>query len=207
MFTGIVTEVGRVASILPNTLSVNAQQVMKGLELGGSVAVNGACLTVTSFTSDTFTVGVTPETLHRTNLGMLKAGSPVNLERPLGVGGELGGHIVQGHVDCTGKIVSITPVAGGNAVYRFQCSPDIMRYVVEKGFIALDGMSLTITARGEDYFEISVIEYTRRHTNLIYRKVGDPVNLEVDILAKYVEQFLQGRRSNLTLEFLRENGF
>jgi riboflavin synthase len=207
MFTGIVTEVGHVLSTLPNKLIISASQVLKGLELGGSVAVNGACLTVTAFTADSFSVDVTPETIMRTNLGILTTGDPVNLERPLGVGGELGGHLVQGHIDGTGKITGITPVGGAAAIYRFEAPPEIMRYLVEKAFIAVEGISLTVTRRNSSYFEVSVIDYTRRHTNLIDHKVGDLVNLEVDIMAKYVERYMQAQRPNLTIEFLRENGF
>ncbi len=206
MFTGIVAEVGRVISLLPDQLTVGAGPILKGIELGGSVAVNGACLTATAFTATQFTVGLAPETIRRTNLGTLKPGDPVNLERPLGLGGELGGHLVQGHVDGTGKITAINP-EGGATIYRVTAAPEIMRYLVEKGFIAIEGISLTITERGNDYFQVSIIEFTRNHTNLIYHKVGDLVNLEIDIMAKYVDQYMQARRSNLTMEFLRENGF
>ena len=206
MFTGIVAEVGQVISLYPDKLTVGAGPVLKNVELGGSIAVNGACLTVTGFTTVSFTVGISAETLKRTNLGFLKTGDPVNLERPLGLGGELGGHLVQGHVDGLGYFMSSVP-ASGSFVFRFSAPPEILRYVVEKGFITVNGISLTITARSSSYFEVSVIDYTREHTNLGNLKTGSPVNLEVDILAKYVEQYLQSQRSNLTVEFLRENGF
>jgi riboflavin synthase len=206
MFTGIVAEVGRVASLQPDKLSVNAAEILKGIQLGGSVAVNGACLTVTSFTSSSFTVDLSPETVKRTSLNNLKTNDPVNLERPMLLGGELGGHLVQGHIDGTGRITAITP-DGVSTIFRFEVPDEIMHYLVEKGFIAIDGISLTITARETRYFQISVVEFSKAHTNLGSRKTGDLVNLEIDIMAKYAEQFMKSQRSNLTLEFLKENGF
>jgi riboflavin synthase len=206
VFTGIVAEVGKIISIQPDRLEIAADRILKGIELGGSIAVNGACLTATSFTSASFWVGLSPETIRRTNLGMLKTGDPVNLEHPMTLGGELGGHLVQGHVDGTGKIIGIVS-EGSSTVFRFEAPSDIMRYLVEKGFIAIEGISLTITGRDSGTFQVSVIEYTRTHTNLISHNVGDPVNLEVDIMAKYIEQFMKSQRSNLTREFLTENGF
>lgn len=206
MFTGIVAETGRVISLSPDQLTVGASLVLKNIELGGSVAVNGACLTVTSFSTGSFSVGLSAETLTRTNLGLLKSGDQVNLERPLGLGGELGGHLVQGHIDGTGRFVSSIPASGSN-ILRFSAPSEIMRYIVEKGFIAVDGMSLTVTSKTVSYFEVSVVDYTKAHTNLNLRRAGDQVNLEVDILAKYVEQFIQSQRPNLTEAFLRENGF
>jgi riboflavin synthase len=206
MFTGIVAEVGKVISILPDQLSISAGPVLKGLQLGGSVAVNGACLTVTAFSTGSFTAGLSPETVKRTNLSTLKSGDPVNLERPMLLGGELGGHLVQGHVDGTGRIAAIMP-DGASTILRIEAPAEIMRYLVEKGFIAVEGISLTITAREAGYFQVSLIEYSKNHTNLAVRKIGDPVNLEIDIMAKYAEQFMQAQRSNLTLEYLKENGF
>ena len=207
MFTGIVTEIGQVVSILPGKLTVGGAAIMKGLELGASVAVNGACLTVTAFDDKSFQVDLAPETERRTNLGQLKKGDPLNLERALGLGGELGGHLVQGHVDGTGQISAIRP-EGGAAIFRFTAPAEIQRYLVEKGFIAIDGISLTITGLGSDYFEVSVIDFTRRNTVLQYRQAGDSVNLEIDIMAKYAEKFMRQRpSSNITMGFLRENGF
>jgi riboflavin synthase len=206
MFTGIISEVGRVTSQRNGKLVVEAANIIKGLELGGSVAVNGACLTVTTFDSSSFSVDIAPETVRRTNIGGLKTGDPVNLERPLGLGGELGGHLVQGHVDDTGKLVDTDP-EGGATLLRFQAKPEIMQYIVEKGFIAIEGISLTITDRGSGDFQVSVVDYTKNHTNLKYHKIGDLVNLEVDIMAKYVQRFIQSQRPQITLERLRENGF
>ena len=206
MFTGIVQEVGRVISAQSGSLVIAADRVLKGMELGASIAVNGACLTVTRFNSSSFSVDVMPETLKRTNLGIISAGDVVNLERPMALGGELGGHLVQGHVDGTSRIAAITP-AGDSLVMTFEAPPEIMRYVVEKGFIAVDGISLTIAERGTSYFRVSVVDYTRKYTNLGVRKVGDAVNLEVDIIAKYVEQFTQAGGKGITAEFLKEHGF
>ncbi|MBN1189544.1 MAG: riboflavin synthase [Dehalococcoidales bacterium] len=206
MFTGIVAEVGKVASIQPDKLTVSAGELLKGIQLGGSVAVNGACLTVTSFTPDSFTVDLSPETVKRTSLESLKAGDPVNLERPMLLGGELGGHLVQGHVDGTGRIIAIFP-EGVSTVFRFEAPDEIMRYLVEKGFIAIDGISLTITAREAGWFQVSVVEFSKTHTNLGSRKTGDLVNLEIDIMAKYAEQFMKLQHSGITLEYLKENGF
>ena len=206
MFTGIVAEVGKVISLYPDKLIVGANLVLKNVELGGSIAVNGACLTVTSFSSNSFAVDLSPETVRRTNLGLLKSGEPVNLERPLGLGGELGGHLVQGHVDGTGK-VSLISAEGGATLFRFTTPQDIMHYLVEKGFIAIDGISLTITAKGTSYFQVSVVDYTKHHTVLEYRKVGDTINLEIDIMAKYAEQFITTNKPRLTEEYLREQGF
>jgi riboflavin synthase len=206
VFTGIITEVGKVVSLLPESLTVRASQVLEGLALGDSIAVNGTCLTATAFDTTSFTVGLSAETLKRTNLGELRVGDPVNLEPAMRLGGKLGGHLVQGHIDGTGRIVSLTP-ASGSTVFRFAAPEEIMRYVVEKGFIAVDGISFTISARGADYFEVSVIDYTRAHTTFNVRRAGDKVNLEIDIMAKYAEQFSQARRSNLTLEYLKDSGF
>lgn len=206
MFTGIVQEVGQVISMQSGDLEIAASTVLQGLVLGASVAVNGSCLTVTRFDNRSFTVHVTPETLKRTNLKQLVAGDIVNLEKPLSLGGELGGHLVQGHVDGTGKLVSMTP-EGSAIIIRFEAPPGVMRYIVEKGFITVDGMSLTVIARDASSFAVSIVDYTRRHTNLSKRKAGDDVNLEADIIAKYVEQFLQIRQAGVTSDFLRENGF
>jgi riboflavin synthase len=207
MFTGIVTEIGQVISILPGKLTVGGMAILKGLELGASVAVNGTCLTVTGFDDKSFQMDLAPETERRTNLGQLKKGDPLNLERALGLGGELGGHLVQGHIDGTGQIAAIRP-EGGAAIFRFNSPPEIQRYLVEKGFIAIDGISLTITGLGSDFFEVSVIDFTRRNTVLQYRRVGDSANLEIDIMAKYAEKFMrQQPSSGVTMGFLRENGF
>lgn len=187
MFTGIVEEVGRVKEAGPGRLVIAAGTVLGDLKVSDSIAINGTCLTVVSRDQYTFAVNVVPETLRRTNLGSLRPGDPVNLERPLAVGGRLGGHIVQGHVDGTGVVDSIAG-EGEALLVRFRASEAIMRYVVEKGFIAVDGTSLTVVNCDRQSFLVTIIPYTRDHTNLGTRKVGDVVNLEVDIIAKYIER-------------------
>ena len=206
MFTGIIEEVGRVTSAQPGNLVVAAGAVLREIELGRSIAVNGVCLTITDFNTNSFSVDIMPETLARTNLGLLRAGDKVNLERPLALGGQLGGHLVQGHVDDTGRVASIKR-DGRAIIIRFEASPEVMRYVVEKGFIAVDGVSLTIVAKDTNSFQVSVVDYTQKHITLGSRQVGDLVNLEVDIIAKYVEQLSQARGTGITVDFLQEHGF
>jgi len=206
VFTGFIEEVGKVTSAQSERLVIAASDVLQGTELGGSISVNGVCLTVTSFNASSFSVDVMPETLKRTNLGLLSAGDRVNLERPLALGGRLGGHLVQGHVDATGKVIFTTWESGAILV-RFEPPPEVMRYVVEKGFIAVDGVSLTIMAKDTSSFKVSVVDYTRRHTTLGSRKVGDVVNLEADIIAKYVERLSHVQDTGITVDFLQEHGF
>jgi riboflavin synthase len=206
MFTGITEELGKVSLLQPNKLVVKARKVLEGMGIGDSVAVNGACLTVVEFGSDYFGVEVVPETMRRTNLGSLKVGDAVNLERPLALGGRLGGHLVQGHVDERGKIISLRP-EGDAVIMHFQAPHAVMRYVVVKGFITIDGISLTVVDKDETSFTISVIPHTRQNTTLGKRRVGDMVNLEVDIIAKYVEALTQASSKGVTAEFLQEHGF
>ena len=186
MFTGIVEEVGTVRAAGQGRLAIAARKVMPTLEIGGSINVNGTCLTVTTLNSDQFTVDVVPETLRRTNLGQLRPNSPVNLERPLRADGRLDGHIVQGHVDGTGTIGEIWD-DGEALMVRMDAPNQLTRYVVEKGFIAVDGVSLTVVHCDEAGFSVTVIPHTRDHTIFGSRSVGDAVNIEIDILAKYVE--------------------
>jgi riboflavin synthase len=206
MFTGIVQEVGSIVSVGAGKLTAAAGGVLKDLQIGGSMAVNGICLTVTSFDTKTFSVDVMPETLKRTNLGLLHPGDKVNLERPLAFNGEIGGHIVQGHIDDTGK-VALVAKEGEAVVMRFQAKPEVMRYIVPKGFIAVDGTSLTVTTKEKDTFGISIVGFTRQNTILAGRKPGDIVNLEVDVIGKYVESLSQPQSPGITVEFLREHGF
>jgi len=206
MFTGIVEEVGKVFSASTAKLVISGPQVVDGMKLGDSIAINGACLTVTDFDRASFSVDVMPETLKRTNLGLLKAGDGVNLERPMALGGRLGGHLVQGHVDDVGHIISLE-WEGDALLLQLEAPPEVMRYTLPKGFIAVDGISLTITEKDTSSFGVSVVEYTRRNTTLGSRKVGDVVNLEVDIIAKYTAQFTQSQTGGLTAEFLIEHGF
>lgn len=195
MFAGIVEEVGRVVEAKPDRLVIQADAVLEGVRVGDSVNVNGACLTAVVVEDNRFTVDVSPETLRRTNLGALKPGDAVDLERALAVADRIGGHIVQGHVEATGKVLSIEP-DGDSLVVRFQAPPQVMRYVVSKGFIAVDGISLTVVDCDSSSFSVSVIPYTRDHTVLGGRQAGDQVNLETDIVARYVEQFVNPNRAS-----------
>ena len=206
MFTGIIEEVGRITSAQTGSLVIVVSKVLKGIELGGSIAVNGVCLTITSFNTNTFSVDIMPETKERTNLGLLSVGDRVNLEMPLTLGRQLGGHLVQGHVDATGRVASIA-WDGEAMLIRFEAPPKVMRYIVEKGFIAVDGVSLTVVTKDASSFLVSVVDYTRTHTTLGNMQVGDLVNVEVDIIAKYVEQLSQPHHTSITTEFLQEHGF
>ena len=206
MFTGIIEEVGRVTSAQSRSLVVTASKVLQGIELGGSMAVNGVCLTVTRLNTSSFSVGLMTETIERTNIGLLSVGDEVNLERPLTLGKPLGGHLVQGHIDSTGRATSVT-WEGGVMMIRFEASPEAMRYIVNKGFIAVDGISLTVVDCNASSFLVSIVDYTSEHTTLGSKQVGDLVNLEVDILAKYVEQLSQAHRPGITVDFLQEHGF
>ncbi|MCK5577832.1 MAG: riboflavin synthase, partial [Dehalococcoidales bacterium] len=206
MFTGIVEEVGVVSSISARSLVVAAGRVLRGIELGGSIGVNGACLTVTRFGSGSFSVDIMLETLNRTSLGLLNIGDRVNLEKPLTLDRPLGGHLVQGHVDATGKLTSIRKT-DETTVISIAAPPEVMRYVVDKGFIAVDGISLTISARDDASFEVAIVDHTLKNTTLGDRMMGDLVNLEVDIIAKYIERFSSSQNPELTISFLEEHGF
>jgi len=193
VFTGIVEEVGQIMGADPasplRSLTIAANVVLEDAHLGDSIAVNGACLTITDFDSGSFSVGVVPETVRRTNLGSLTPGDGVNLERPLLPTSRLGGHFVQGHVDGTGRVASVAPERTAVNV-RIEADPSILRYVVEKGFIAIDGASLTVTAVDAGGFGVSLIPYTQMNTASGLRNPGAIVNLEVDILAKYLEKLV-----------------
>ncbi len=189
-----------------------AEKVLEGTKIGDSIAINGVDLTVIEMGADYFTADISLETLSRSTLGDLRTGSRVNLERALGVGERLGGHMVQGHVDATAVLAAVTPE--GNAFrVRFQFSRDLGRYIAMKGSITVDGISLTVANLGEDWFEVAVIPHTWRETTLKDLKPGDRVNIEVDVLAKYVERLLlhrDGREatvSKLTLDYLVEQGY
>ena len=192
MFTGIVQEVGRLRESDGSGMKVEAEATLAQLSIGDSICVNGVCLTVTTKGDGWFTVDTMPETLRRTNLGSLRPGDPVNLEPALTLNTPLGGHITQGHVDATGALVDAQP-EGEAVLMRFSMPHYLARYVVEKGFIAVDGISLTVVDCTEESFLVSVVEYTLRNTNLGTRSPGDPVNLEVDILAKYGEKLWMPR--------------
>ena len=185
MFTGIVEEVGGVIEVSDTGLAIRASLVMEDIAVSDSISVNGACLTVTRIEDGVFWVDTVPETRRRTNLGRLSAGSPVNLERPLRADGRFGGHVVQGHVDATGTVLSITP-EGNSHIFEFEAPDNVAPYLVEKGFIAVDGVSLTVVNCTSRAFVVAIIPYTLEHTLFAGLKVGDAVNLEADIMAKYV---------------------
>jgi riboflavin synthase len=206
MFTGIVEEVGTVKAVQAGRLTISATRVLEGTSPGDSISVNGACLTATDVGGDRFSVDVMPETLRRTNLGALAAGAPVNLERAMAADGRFGGHFVQGHVDETGRIVSVVP-EGEAQLMTVGAPPAVMRYVVEKGFIAVDGVSLTVARHDAISFTVSLVAHTLRETTLRHRKAGDTVNLEVDIIAKYVERLKGDATSGVTSRMLEEHGF
>ena len=192
MFTGIVEEVGRVSGLHDYRFVINAENVLSDVKIGDSISVNGACLTVVEFDGRSFAVDLAPETLRRTSLGEAGPGSAVNLERALAASDRMGGHIVQGHVDGTGSITGLMPEADCY-IMEIEAPDSLVPYIVEKGFIAVDGISLTVVQRTERRFTISVIPFTMQNTNLHEKSVGDRVNLEADILAKYVESLLQSR--------------
>lgn len=216
MFTGIVEEVGKVKHIFSGSTSgeieIAASKVLEGTKVGDSIAVNGVCLTVTRLNSSNFTADVMPETMRRTNLGRLKTGSSVDLERAMAADGRFGGHIVSGHIDGTGTIESMRTEE--NAVWvKISTSSQIMELIIEKGSITIDGISLTVAKLGEKDFQVSIIPHTGSETILLSKKPGDLVNLENDVLGKYVKRLLGfstnsgSKESKVTMEFLAENGF
>ena len=214
MFTGLVEEVGTLKSVKRGggscVLTVECSRVLEGSRVGDSIAVNGVCLTVTSMGGTYFTADAMPETLDRSSLGRLPSGSPVNLERAMPADGRFGGHIVSGHIDGMGTVMSITP--DENAVwYRIGAEPKLLRYIVEKGSITVDGISLTVAATDGESFSVSIIPHTQKETALRSLRRGSAVNLETDIIGKYVEKLMQpepeSKQGGLTEDFLRENGF
>ncbi len=231
MFTGIVEEIGTLKSVNKGinsaVIRIKAKKILEDVHIGDSIAVNGICLTVTEFSQSEFAADVMHETMNCTNLGQLRQGSPVNLERAMAANGRFGGHIVSGHVDGTGTIASIT--RDDNAIwYTISAAPEILRYVVEKGSITIDGTSLTVARVSDKDFAISAIPHTVAVTILGQKRVGDKVNLENDIIGKYVEKLLKGgiqsnwqnaqfvskdsgdssqHSGGITMEFLAANGF
>jgi riboflavin synthase len=216
MFTGIIEETGTIKRVTTRPdaarVEVAARAALGGAKLGDSIAVNGVCLTVVELSADSFAADVSAETLRRTSLKQARVGTPVNLERPLTPSSRLGGHIVQGHVDAVGEFTGARAEGDGRVV-RISFPPDLARYVVEKGSVTVDGISLTVAALGADWFEIAVIPHTWKVTNLSSLKPGDAVNLEVDIIAKYVERMLaphaeaRQKPGALSLEKLKELGY
>lgn len=210
MFTGIVEEIGTVRRLTrtPNRceLELTASKVLEGTKIGDSIAMNGVCLTVISMDADGFTADVMPETLRRSNLGTLKPGSMVNLERAMAADGRFGGHIVAGHIDGTGKIQSMQP-EGNAMLVTIGATPELLRYVVEKGSIAIDGISLTVTKVTHSDFTVSLIPHTGEETTLLKHRPGEIVNLETDMIGKYVEKLMQPKEIGVTIELLQKNGF
>lgn len=206
MFTGIIEEIGQVVSFDRHTLTARAQKTLKGLELGSSVAVNGICLTVTRFDKTSFTVDIMKETISRTNLFKLMPGDEVNLEGALTLSKGLGGHLVQGHIDDVGTVKAIEE-KDGSLLITVEAPEQIMRYIVEKGFVAVDGISLTVVKRSNSSFSVSIVGFTKDNTILGKIKIGDIVNLESDIIGKYVERFTTGEKEELSMDFLKDHGF
>lgn len=218
MFTGIVEEIGTVKNIIKGSrsikLAIAAQKVLENTNLGDSIAVNGVCLTVTALGKNGFTADVMPESMSKTNMGKLKPGDRVNLERALTLASRLGGHIVSGHIDGVGEIIDMEK--DDNAVrVTLTASSKVMKYIVSEGSVALDGVSLTVAHLGESDFTVSLIPHTTQVTTLLDKKVGDKLNVENDVVGKYVERLLdfsakneiKEKKPSLSLSFLRENGF
>ena len=216
VFTGIIEEVGVVKSIRMGAqsavITIQAEKVMEDIHVGDSIATNGVCLTVTSFDKNSYSVDVMHETLRRTNLGTLKSGSRVNLERAMAADGRFGGHIVAGHVDDPGTITSMEK--DDNAIWiTIRTTPAVLKYIVEKGSIAIDGISLTVARVDDKSFAVSVIPHTGANTTLLEKKPGDTVNLETDMVGKYVEKLLRYEeseekpQSGITMDFLKIHGF
>jgi riboflavin synthase len=214
MFTGIVEELGEVELLelrqAGARLRVRCATVVSDAAPGASIAVNGVCLSAVDVQPHSFSADLAPETLRRSALGDLRSGSVVNLERPLSPSGRLGGHIVQGHVDGTGELMSLDALGDGNWWLRVRVPPELDRYLVFKGSVALDGISLTVAGIQGGVLSVTIIPHTYENTNLKQRRPGDRVNIECDVLAKYVEKLVANLRavpSGLTIEKLREEGY
>ncbi len=215
IFTGLIIEVGRVRQIRRRDdgafLVIEARKVLEGTRIGDSISINGVDLTVIEMSADSFSADASLETLKRSTLGGLRVADRVNLERALAVGERLGGHMVQGHVDGTGELVSVAPE--GNAYrMRFRFERELGRYIAMKGSITVDGISLTVAGLGDDWFEVAIIPHTWRETSLSDLKSGGRINLEVDVLAKYVERLMlkepsEAAQTELTVEYLIEQGY
>jgi len=213
MFTGIVEELGQVLECSPTDtgfdIVVGCNTVLGDTQLGDSIAVNGVCLTVTKLTDASFTVGLAPETRSRTNLDALKPGTPLNLERSVTPSTRMGGHFVQGHVDTTGVIKNFNKDKDALWV-AIEVPDELMRYIVSKGYITLDGTSLTVVETGENWFNVTLVAYTQQHIVMPTKSVGDKVNIEVDVLGKYVEKLIEHRTTpapGITADYLREKGY
>ncbi|MBI4831463.1 MAG: riboflavin synthase [Candidatus Lindowbacteria bacterium] len=210
MFTGIIQEIGTILRISPGQackIVIRAKKLLKGMELGDSVSVDGACLTVTRSDKESFHVDAMPETIEKTTLKYLQVGSRVNMESSLKVGDKMGGHWVTGHVDGTGNILS-TQKVGNSVIYEISLSRELSEYLVQKGSVAIDGISLTMIDCGHEAFTVGLIPHTLQHTTLGEKGVGDYVNLETDVIGKYVRRYLKGASEGIVTEkLLRESGF
>ena len=208
MFTGIVEETGIIQSITSHKISIECNVVTEDVKIGDSIAVNGVCLTVNNFSPTNFSADISPETIQVTSLGKLQAGNIVNLERAMKANGRFGGHIVQGHIDNTGEVLSIKKLQSFYEL-NIKLKPEQAKYAVKKASIAVDGISLTIAEVNNDIITMAIIPHTFENTNLKILKTGSLVNIEVDITAKYVEKFLSSsnNKSDISLKFLQENGF
>jgi len=207
MFTGIIEEIGTIQSINSHKITIKCTSVLQNSEIGCSISVNGVCLTAKKINNDSFTADISPETMNVTMLSELKAGDYVNLERALKFSDRMNGHIVQGHVDTTGKVISVTK-SGDFYELKISFDKSFRKYVVKKGSIAINGISLTIAGCSDDFVTIAIIPHTFDMTALKHLKTGDNVNIEFDILAKYVEKnLLSADNSSITMNFLERNGF
>lgn len=216
MFTGLVEELGKIRAVVRGghsiRLSVGAEKVLTDVKIGDSIAVDGACLTVVEFNSHSFTVDIMPETYDRTTLSARKQGDAVNLERTLCLGDRLGGHIVSGHIDAVGTIVSIMPRDNAN-ILRIRFPEKLSSFVIPQGSVAVDGVSLTVVDCGDDWFEVSLIPHTWDVTVLSRKKTGDPVNVETDVLGKYIQRMLRSSgkvsadENSIDMNFLVKHGF
>ncbi|SJZ54129.1 riboflavin synthase [Garciella nitratireducens] len=215
MFTGLIEEIGMVQLITKGSTSsqitIKARNIVKGIQIGDSISTNGVCLTVTNLGEQTFSVDVMPETMRNTNLKNLAKGSPVNLERALRLKDRLGGHIVSGHIDGVGIIQNFQREENATWV-TISTSRKLLKYVIPRGSIAIDGTSLTVAYVNESLFKVSIIPHTKETTILLNKKIGDEVNLEVDVIGKYLEKLIffekeENKKDSINLDFLRENGF
>lgn len=210
MFTGIIEEIGTVKSLRRGTrsvtLTIQCEKVLSDTKLGDSISVNGVCLTVTDLSADSFQADVMAETLDRSSLSELRPGSALNLERAMPLDGRFGGHIVSGHIDGVGHIRSIR-TEDIATVFTVQVEPALSRYMVDKGSVTIDGISLTVIRPTDNSFQVSIIPHTSHQTTLLQKKLGDRVNIEVDILAKYVEKLMGTKTSHISYDFLAKHGF
>ncbi|MFA5528064.1 MAG: riboflavin synthase [Peptostreptococcales bacterium] len=218
MFTGLIEEIGIVDKVIQGAksakITIKAHKVLEGIKLGDSISTNGVCLTVTSFSKDKFDVDVMPETMRRSNLENIRSGSKVNLERAVRVGDRLGGHIVSGHIDGVGLIKAIEEEDNATWI-TLEASPSIMKYIINKGSIAVDGTSLTVAYVDDSTLKVSIIPLTKGETTLLSKKVGEEVNLECDMIGKYVERLMlfgdkdqsKEPKGSIDIDFLKQNGF